>query len=104
MPAVKLNTRDAENIPFRRVTATNERQRLRLHDDAPAGARDPLGDVLGGDVHHVRLTRRVEVGKMRIALAPAAARSGRSPCRGITRPCGACHGSVPVDPRVDPRH
>ena len=91
--------RDPEHVALFRVARAHHRQRGRAHLDAAAGARDTFGYILVGDVDHVRLPVRVEVGKMLIvgrfrerrtrgaddASPPRACR--RSPlCRS-----GACH-------------
>jgi hypothetical protein len=67
-----------------RLAVADQRECGGLHRDATGGARDPVRDVLGADVDHVRLPRGVEVGKMRAASGPdalAAASYVRCSCR-----------------------
>ena len=83
--------------PFFAVPAADERQRRRLHHDPAAGARDAPGDVLAADVDHVRLTGRVEMGKMGGLPAAGAVAAGRAAVR-------AAFAEVPVAlPRRAPR-
>ena len=58
------NARDTEHVALARIAGANERERGGGHRDAAAGARETIGYILGGDIDHVRLTRRVEVRKM----------------------------------------
>ena len=92
--------------PLLRVAGANERERRGLHHDAAAGARDTFGYILVGDVDHVRLTRRVEVGKMRLSAGCARAARGAGVPAAVRR-CGsppscrsrACHVRVSVELR-----
>ena len=71
----RRDARDAEHVAFLRAAAANERQRRGLHRDPAAGARDAPRHALSRDVDHVRLTRRVEMGKMRLCAVPAERRA-----------------------------
>ena len=53
--------RDAQHVALFRVARFDQRQRRRLHLDAPAGHRHPVRGRLGTDVHHVGLALSVEM-------------------------------------------
>jgi hypothetical protein len=53
-----------------------------LHHDATAGDRDAPGGFLAADVDHVRLTGRVEMGKMGASRLPGRRRIPRGSVAG----------------------
>ena len=89
--------------PARRPSARRRRgsaRASRAHHDAAAGARDAPRDVLVGDVDHVRLPGRVEMGKMRVWRdRPRARRApGASPRACRPRISSSCLRCAPRPP------
>ena len=58
--------RHAQHVALALAPAVDQRQRRGLHQDPAADAGDTFGYILVADIDHVRLTGRVEVGKMRL--------------------------------------
>ena len=71
----------ASTSPLRASPARTRSSVSDEHRDAAAGARETFGYILGGDIHHVRLTRRVEVRKMPFG---GSGRALRAPARTAT--------------------